>query len=190
MTLKEFKLKVLRLIEEVSDTNVNLTDDPDISAKLNDVINSVLFEVSRFKKIPCKTTIEVTEENRSLDLTSLPNFYQNDNVRFYDEDGYESEYDLFGTFVEFRENGRADIYYWMYPVRITDTSEDDTYIFEVSDDALEVAIYGVAADLLKSDISNQYGQIYSQRYETMLQRLDPRYNTGTIYIELAVGGDF
>ena len=43
--------------------------------------------------------------------------------------------------------------------------------------------YGVAADLLKSDVSNNYGQIYAQRYETMVQRLDPRYNTGSVYIE-------
>ena len=42
--------------------------------------------------------------------------------------------------------------------------------------------YGVAADLLKSDVSNGYGQIYSQRYETMLQRLDPRHSEGFIYM--------
>ena len=43
--------------------------------------------------------------------------------------------------------------------------------------------YGVAADILKSDVSNGYGQIYAQRYETMLQRLDPRHSTGLIYID-------
>lgn len=46
--------------------------------------------------------------------------------------------------------------------------------------------YGVAADILKSDVSNGYGQIYNQRYEQMLQRLDPRYSTGFIYIDQGV----
>ena len=43
--------------------------------------------------------------------------------------------------------------------------------------------YGIAADLLKSDISASYGQVYANRYEQMLQRLDPRYHTGSFYIE-------
>ena len=43
--------------------------------------------------------------------------------------------------------------------------------------------YGVAGDLLKSDVSTQYGAIYSQRYETMLQRLDPRYSMDSFTIE-------
>ena len=65
----------------------------------------------------------------------------------------------------------------------TDDTNDTDYIFELSDDALEILPYGAAADILKSDVSNSYGQIYQQRYETMLQRLDSRYNTGTVYIE-------
>ena len=44
-------------------------------------------------------------------------------------------------------------------------------------------VYGVAADLLKSDVSAEYGRIYSERYEQMLQRLDPRYTMNSIYIE-------
>ena len=55
--------------------------------------------------------------------------------------------------------------------------------FELSQDALEIMPYGVAGDLLKSDVSSSYGQIYSQRYESMLQRLDQRYSMGSIYID-------
>ena len=40
--------------------------------------------------------------------------------------------------------------------------------------------YGVAADLLKSDVSNAYGNIYAQRYEQMKGELDIRYNTGAV----------
>ena len=47
-------------------------------------------------------------------------------------------------------------------------------------DALEIAPYGIAADLLKSDVSNQYGAIYERRYREMIQTLDSRYSMGSI----------
>ena len=43
--------------------------------------------------------------------------------------------------------------------------------------------YGIAGDLLKSDVSADYGKHYSERYESMLMRLDPRYAMNSIYIE-------
>ena len=46
--------------------------------------------------------------------------------------------------------------------------------------------YGVAADLLKSDVSNAYGNVYAQRYEQMKNQLDIRYNTGSIEFEEGV----
>ena len=45
--------------------------------------------------------------------------------------------------------------------------------------------YGVAGDILKSDVSNAYGNTYSQRYEAMKQQLDPRFNMG--FIEIGEG---
>ena len=47
MTLKEMKQKTLRLIEEINEGNSYLTDDPDISAKINDVINQISDETLR-----------------------------------------------------------------------------------------------------------------------------------------------
>ena len=44
-------------------------------------------------------------------------------------------------------------------------------------------VYGVAADLLKSDVSANYGKIYAERYEQLLQRLDSRNALGGIYID-------
>ena len=181
MTLAEMKKKVLRLIEEISDSNVNFTDDPDIAAKLNDVINQVMFEVARMKKIPALYT-EGFDTFTILDLRTIPNFYQLDHIRFITESGEEGEVDIFGTFLEFYEPGTAHVYYFKYPERIT-AGTLDSYEFELSEDALEVLPYGVAADLLKSDISNEYGKIYEQRYETMLARLDPRYSAATIFFE-------
>ena len=43
--------------------------------------------------------------------------------------------------------------------------------------------YGIAADLLKSDVSAEYGNIYATRYESMKQMLDPRYTMPMVTIE-------
>jgi hypothetical protein len=48
---------------------------------------------------------------------------------------------------------------------------------------LEIMPFGVAGDLLKSDVSANYGSVYSARYNEMLQMLDPRYQMGSVYIE-------
>jgi hypothetical protein len=52
-------------------------------------------------------------------------------------------------------------------------------------DVLEIMPYGIAADLLKSDVSAQYGRIYEQRYKDALQMLDVNSNEGRATI---VGG--
>jgi len=174
MTLLEIKKKVLQLIEEISD-NANLTDDPDIKAKLNSVINMVQFELARMKKIPAYVQREV-KAGEVVDMNSLDNFYQLRLIRF------EGDYFTMDDLAVFTEEGTADIYYYKYPVAITDETPD-TYEFELSLDALEILPFGVAGDLLKSDVSAQYGAVYSQRYETMLQRLDSRYSMGGISIE-------
>lgn len=174
MTLLEIKKKVLQLIEEISD-NANLTDDPDIKAKLNSVINMVQFELARMKKIPAYVQREV-KAGEVVDMNTLENFYQLRLIRF------TGDCDLIENLATFLNDGTADIYYYRYPVAITDDTPD-TYEFELSLDALELLPYGVAGDLLKSDVSAQYGAVYSQRYETMLQRLDSRYSLGGISFE-------
>lgn len=181
MTLADMKKKVLRLIEETNES-ATYTDDPDIKLKLNDVINQVMFELARMKKIPAKTTQTIVSATE-YDLKNLTGFYQLDNVRFVDSDGNEKEVDINMNYVSIPEAGTITYYYYKYPTRITNDTNDATYTFDLSDDALEILPYGAAADILKSDVSNSYGQIYQQRYETMLQRLDSRYNTGTIYVE-------
>jgi hypothetical protein len=87
-----------------------------------------------------------------------------------------------GTIVKVLEDGSAEIDCYVYPERITEKT-NGSYEFELSADCLEIMPYGIAGDLLKSDISSEYGAIYSQRYETMLQRLDPRYHMTSVYIE-------
>ena len=178
MTLKEMKEKTLRLIEEINPDNKLLTDDPDISAKINDVINQIQFELSRIKKIPAKTEIEISDDNKIFNMTD-------DMYQVFRIIGSPS-FDIIGKEIIFPEDfeGKVTIYYYKYPEAIKETTED-TYVFELSDDVLEIAPYGIAGDLLKSDVSNNYGNIYSQRYEQMKKELDIRYDTG--FIEIGEG---
>lgn len=181
MNLKEMKRKVLGLIEELSPDNPNLTEDPDIATKINDVTNQVMFELARIKKIPKYVEMEVAEGD-IVDFSDIEK-----------ECGYEVfQVNLFGgvsnipkasgTVYKIMESGTAEIDISVYPERITSTTKD-TYEFELSADALEIMPYGIAADLLKSDVSAEYGSVYATRYESLKQMLDPRYQMTSITIE-------
>ena len=175
MTLLEMKKKVLRMIEEISTNSSVLTDDPDIEAKINDVINQIQNELARIKKIPAKEEIDV-QCGDEIDFSEIAtDLFQINVVK-----GVEN--DIIDNTINFYGNGTAKVYYYRYPKQITAETKDDEYKFELSTDCLEIMPYGVAGDLLKSDISASYGQVYSNRYEQMLQRLDPRSHTGSIYI--------
>lgn len=177
MTLLEMKKKVLQLIEEIDDSK-ELTSDPDIAAKLNSVINQVQFELARMKKIPACETVEF-KASEPFDLFTLKDFYQLMTLRVKND---KAECEMFNNTILASDDCEALVFYYKYPTVITDDTTDD-YKFELSRDALEIMPYGVAADLLKSDVSTNYGSVYSQRYETMLQRLDPRYALGIVTFE-------
>lgn len=175
------KLKALGLIEEVSPNNPVLTDDPDIATKINDVINQIMFELVRMKKMLKYVEMEVSEGD-IVDFSDIEK-----------ECGYEVfQVNLFGgvnnipkaggTVYKILESGTAEIDVAVFPERITSATKD-TYEFELSADVLEIMPFGVAADLLKSDISAEYGSVYGTRYESMKQMLDPRYQMTSIYIE-------
>ena len=181
MTLSEMKKKVLALIEELNPNSEYLTDDPDISAKMEDVITQIMFELARFKKIPDYVELEVEEGQllRFEDITDETDYevYQINMIR-----GVEYESKAQGTVIKMLENGTAEIEYFRYPTRITDKNREK-YTLELSEDALEIMPYGVAGDLLKSDISTEYGVMYSRRYNEMIQQLDPRYAMTSVYID-------
>lgn len=169
MTLGDLKKKTLALIEEIDTSETSLTNDPDIAAKLPYVINQILHELARFKKIPAYTTDEV-EKDEIYDLTTLTNFYQ-----LYLIKGVDFEF-LDDYHVKFLEDGTALFRYYKYPNNISIDTADSTTL-DLSEDALEIAPYGIAADVLKADVSNQYGVIYERRYKDMIQSLDSRYST-------------
>ena len=182
MNLYEMKKKILALIEELNPLSEYLTDDPDIAAKINEVINQILFELARFKKIPKYVEMAVTEG----DLIEFADIEKEVGNEIYQVDviyGVRYVPRANGTVFKFLESGTAEINCFVYPERITEKTKDKAYEFELSADALEIMPYGVAGDLLKSDVSTEYGSIYSARYQEMIQRLDSRYQMAGVYID-------
>lgn len=182
MNLKEMKVKVLGMIEELNPDSELLTDDPDISAKINEVTNQVMFELARMRKIPKYVELEVVEG----DVIEFADIEKKCGYEIYQVGligGVDYTAKANGTVFKMLSNGTAEIDCFVYPERITATTKDKAYEFELPADALEIMPYGIAADLLKSDVSAEYGNVYANRYETMLQRLDSRYAMTSIYID-------
>lgn len=182
MTLEEMKKKVLSLIEELNPISEYLTDDPDIQAKINEVINQIMFEMSRFKKIPKYVEIPVSAgdvlEFADIERAVGYEIYQIDIIT-----GVRYVPKASGTVMKMLESGVAEINCFVYPDRITEKTKDKAFEFELSNDVLEVMPYGIAGDLLKSDVSTDYGAVYSNRYNDMLTRLDHRYQMPAMYME-------
>lgn len=175
MTLEEMKIKVYSLIEEYSEDADDLTEDEDLALKMNSVINQIQNELARFKKIEEYTTVEGTEGS-VIDFKDVDNnLYQLNIVR-----GLNCE--IIGQKIKFNETGTAEVYYYKYPTQI-DIDTEDSQELDLSIDVLEIMPYGVAADLLKSDVSSNYGQIYAERYRELKNELDPRYALGSVYVD-------
>jgi hypothetical protein len=175
MTLEEMKIKVYSLIEEYSEDADELTEDEDLALKMNSVINQIQNELARFKKIEEYTTLEGLEGS-VIDLKDIDdNFYQLNVIKGLDVQ-------IIGSKIKFNKEGTAEVYYYRYPEQINADTED-SFEFDLSIDVLEIMPYGVAADLLKSDVSSNYGQIYAERYREMKNELDPRYSMGAVYID-------
>ena len=182
MTLFDMKKKVLGLIEELNPNSEALTDDPDIAAKINDIINMRMFELARMKKIPKYITFSVNEG----ELIDYERIYEEGGYSVYQirlVDGVDYEYKADGTIIRVLRSGTMGVDFFIYPERITEKTKDKVYVFELSDDALEIMPYGVAGDLLKSDVSASYGSVYSSQYESMKNELDPRNTMPGITIE-------
>lgn len=182
MTLLELKKKVLGMIEELNPDSEYLTDDPDIATKINEVVNQIMFELVRMKKIPKYVELEVSEgdvvEFADIEKKCGYEIYQVSTIG-----GVLYAPKANGTVFKMMESGTAEIDCYVYPERITEKTKDKAYEFELTADVMEIMPYGVAADLLKSDVSAEYGKVYAERYEGMVARLDPRYQTGVVYVD-------
>ena len=182
MTLLEMKKKVLGLIEELNPQSEFLTDDPDIATKINDVINMIMFELVRMKKLPKYAEFEV-KEGEIIDFSRIEKKCGYEVYQISLVEGVDYEFKAQGTLIKALENGTMGIDFFVYPERITANTKDKGYEFELSPEVLEIMPFGVAGHLLKSDVSSSYGQIYSSEYEKLKNELDPRYNMASISIE-------
>jgi hypothetical protein len=173
MTLKDEKIKVLGMIEELNPESPMLTDDPDIAAKINESFNTVMYELARMKKIPKFVELEVQKG----DMVDFAAFEKKCGYEVYQVNilrGVKYESKANGTVFKMLESGTLEADLFVYPELITAKTKDSAYEFELSPDVLQIMPFGVAAVLLMSDVSSDYGRVYAQKYESMLQRLDPR----------------
>ena len=182
MTNLDMKKKVLGLIEELNPNSELLTDDPDIATKYNEVTNQVMFRLARIKKIPKYVEMTVNEG----DLIAFSDIEKECGYEVYQismVSGVNYVSKASGTVLKILESGTAEVEVFVYPERITENTKDKAYEFELSPDVLEIMPYGIAADLLKSDVSAEYGSVYATTYENLLNQLDPRYQMTSVYIE-------
>lgn len=182
MTKHEMDIKVLGLIEELNPNSEFLTDDPDIATKKDEVMNQVMFELARLKKIPRYVELEV-KEGDIINFDKLERACGSEVYQIAKVSGVKHNDKADGTVIKVLESGTAEIDLYIYPERITSKTKARAYEFELSPDALEIMPFGVAGDLLKSDVSTNYGRIYTEEYERKLARLDPRHSMPTISFE-------
>ena len=176
------KKKDLALIEELKPDSEYLTDDTDLAAKHNETINQIMFELARLKKIPKYVEIKVS----AGDVITFEDIARACGYEIYQVSaicGVQNVSKAQGTVFKMLESGTAEIDVFVYPERITEKTKDKAYEFELSADVLEIMPYGVAADLLKSDRSANFGKIYESTYESKKQMIDPRYHLPSVSIE-------
>lgn len=189
MTAREIKIKTFSLIEELYPELNGLADDEDILKKINGIINSVVFELSRIKKIPTKYQYKVSKDTAKLAFKDIPDFYQLIKIPSINYEliaDYEIGFVLNGT-----DEEMVDIYYYKLPAKMKiefgkneDSDEyDKTFEFDLSEDALEIAPYGIAADILKNDMITNYGKYFNERYQTLKNELDTRITNSTAIID-------
>lgn len=195
MTAKEMKIKTFSLIEEYYPERAELADDQDVIYKINGVINSIMLDLMKYRKIPAKYSYTLNENNKTLALSSIPDFYQLDTIP-------NIEYDVVGNFeILFNTEDlelpkEITIYYYKYPSLMdltfeatsTKTKEevsaeyDESFEIELDLDLQEIMPYGIASDLLKNDMISGYGRYFYERYTELKGLIDSRKTQGMAMI--------
>ena len=191
MTAKEMKIKTFSLIEEYYPEKAELADDQDVIYKINGVINSIMLDLMKYRKIPTKYSYTLNENNKTLALSSIPDFYQLNTIP-------DIEYDVVGNFEivfnteDLKLPKEITIYYYKYPSLMdltfeatsTPTKEeasaeyDESFEIELDLDLQEIMPYGIASDLLKNDMISGYGRYFYERYNELKGLIDSRKTQG------------
>lgn len=175
MTLEEVSKQILTLIEEYDEENdTNLTNDVDISNKIRHCIDNIQVELAQLKRIKKKITFDTTETNI---MEKPKDMYKIDKIK-------ECDFEVLGNEIVFDETykGKVNIYYDKYPEKIDDETDEKT-LLELSRDALECLVYGVASAILKADISANYS-VYEYKYQELKQQLNNAETNGFIWVEV------
>ena len=191
MTLKEMKIKVFSLIEEYYPNLDLLAEDEDVLNKINGSVNQIIMDLMKYKKIPAHKTIEIEfDDDKTISLKKrISDMYQLNTLHFNESIEYEMP-DEETLILPDNFEGEFTVYYYKYPKLCTilfDTDEerqehDTSFTFDLSNDLLEIAPYGIAADLLKMDMISNYGQYFYNRYLEMKNNIDSRRTSGMITI--------
>ena len=186
------KIKTFSLIEEYYPDVPDLAEDEDVINKINGVVNQIIMDLMKYRKLPASKEVEIKEkDSKILDLSELladsyqiSNFYFGEEVVDYNMPN-ETTLILPEEYV-----GTVTIYYYKFPKLAKTmfendderTAEDNNFIFEQDPDILEIMPYGIAADLLKMDMISNYGSYFYQRYTELKQMIDSRKTKGLVII--------
>lgn len=192
MTLKEMKIKTFSLIEEYYPDVPNLAEDEDVINKINGVVNQIIMDLMKYRKLPASKEVEIKEkDSKILDLSELlADCYQISNF-YFGEEVVDYKMPNETTLILPEEYvGTVTIYYYKFPKLAKTmfendderTAEDNNFIFEQDPDILEIMPYGIAADLLKMDMISNYGSYFYQRYTELKQMIDSRKTKGLVII--------
>lgn len=189
MTLGENKKIALGLIEEYSNTNINLTDDEDIATRLNFLYATSYQELSQNKKI-LKTMImkEISgETSEGYTEYKLPDdIYQFKSLIGLDKknNNINVPFKTIGKdtiLISNEIDAKVILEYYAYPTVITENTKDD-FELEIDQDVQLILPYAVANDVLKTDPSSDYTAFYAE-YKRKLETLDTRTTVPTVTIE-------
>jgi hypothetical protein len=171
MTLGELRKKVYEVIEELNPDLTSYTDDSDYEAKFNTCANIVQNELAKITDKVTREIIEVTEGEEIVLSEDLERFRLLKKITGVD-------FDIEDEYVTFKETGIATIYYYQRKKQIKEDT-DDNFKLDFDDQTLDCMIYGVASEILKNDVSSNYGAYFTSRYNELKQQLDPRSSQGT-----------
>lgn len=174
MTLEEVMIQILTLIEEYDAKNMTtFSDDEDISNKIMHSIDNIQVELAQIRRIKAKKTYDLSETN---EFTLPDDLFKIDKVK-------ECDFEVLGNTIVFdpKYTGEVTLYYDKYPEKIDDDTDTDT-VLELSRDALEALVYGVASAILKADISSNYS-VYEYKYQELKQQLNNANTNGFAWIE-------
>lgn len=189
MTLRDNKKITLALIEEYSPNNSLLTDDEDISTRLNFIYATNYQELSQVKKIlKTKVLKNITgETEKGFEEISLPSdMFQFKRIVGLDKDNLQVEVDFqkIGSkkiLINKEIDAKCVLEYYAYPTEINEETDDDFFL-EIDQDVQMILPYAVANDILKVDPSADY-QAFLAEYNRKLQLLDSRREIPSIMVE-------